>query len=184
MEKDRPGDNGQEIVKVGKEEIVQGIAITGNVTHVIEEDKGLPKAVGLVNQLTNLIMLIVERREGVVLAAQWTGIRLSQSLNVLAHLLETVAENEANQIEVGHGEHVYASHEEDPDALDADPGDKETEGILVHVFVGSQRVQHSHHARGAKDNQVVDDNGHLGSTFVVVCVVLGRSNRVRLHLLH
>lgn len=184
MKENSPGDNSQEIVKVSKEEIVERITITRNVTHVIEEDKGLPETVGLVDQLTDLIMLVVERREGVVLAAQWTRVRLSQCLNVLAHLLEAVAENEANQIKVRHGEHVNACHEEDPDALDADPGDKETEGVLVHVLVGRQCVQHSYHASGAENDQIVDDYGHLSSTFMVVRVVLGRSNRVRLHLLH
>ena len=184
MEEDGPGDDRKQVVKVGEEEVVEGVAVAGNVTHVVEEDEGLPEAVRLVHQLADLIVLVVERREGVVLAAQRTGIGLGQRLDVLAHLLEAVAEDQADQVEVRHGEHVDARHEEDPDALDADPGDKEAEGVLVHVLVGGQRVERAHHAGGHQDDQVVDDDGDLSATLVVVRVVLGRADGVRLHLLH
>lgn len=134
MEEHGPGDYSQEIVKVCKEEIIQRIAVTWNVTHVVEEDKGLPEAVRLVHQFANFVVLVVQRRQGIVLAAQRSRVRLGQSLNVLAHLLETVAQDETYQVEVCHGEHVNASHEEDPDNLDANPGDEKSESILVHVF--------------------------------------------------
>lgn len=45
VEKDGPGDNCQEIIEVCKEEVVQRVTITGDVTHVIEKDERLPEAI-------------------------------------------------------------------------------------------------------------------------------------------
>lgn len=184
VQEHRPRHNRQQVVEVGEEEVVESITIAWDVAHVIEKDVRLPEAVRLIHQLADLVMLVVQRRERIVLAAERARVRLGERLDVLAHLLEAVGEDQADEVEVGHGEHVDARHVEDPHHLDGHPGHEQPEGVVVHVLVGRQRVQHRNHARRDEHDQVADDNRHLRTALVVVRVVLGRTNCVRLHLLH
>lgn len=121
MQKHGPSYNCKKIIKVGKKQIIQSITVAWDVAHVVEEDKGLPETVRLVNQFANLVVFIVQGGQSIVFASKGTRIRFGQCFNILAYLLETVAENETNQVEVSHCEHIDSAHVKYPDHLDADP---------------------------------------------------------------
>lgn len=137
MQEYSPSDDGQQIIEFSKEQIVESIAVARDVTHVVEEDEWLPEAVRFIDQLAYFIMLVVKCGQSIVLAAQWAWIGLGKCFDVLAYLLESVAQDETNQIEIGHGEHVDARHEEYPNGLHGNPGDKQLERVLVHILVRS-----------------------------------------------
>lgn len=54
-----PSDDGQEVVEFGEEQVVQGVTVAWNVTHVVEEYEWLPEVVGLVHQFAHLVVLVV-----------------------------------------------------------------------------------------------------------------------------